>query len=207
MELIECIKGRMSIRAYREDRVDDKDIMLMLEAASMAPSNLNRQPWYFIVIKESSMKKKMADAVKLRLKKIIDKINQAPDKERFMKYSKYFFFFEKAPVVIAAFYRHTVSPIITFLERAGVSIEEKEDRSYSDIQSVSAAIQNMLLTAHSLGYGSCWMTNPLIAAEEIEALLGIEEPYHLLAIIPVGIPDSYPHPTRRKNISDIAKFI
>lgn len=204
MEVIECIKGRRSIRSYKEDEVSHKDIMVILESASMAPSNLNRQPWYFIVIKESSIKRKMAEAVERRLKEIINKIKLDPDKEGFMKYSKYFTFFERASVVIAVLYRRTTSPIVTFLERAGI---EEEDKSYSDIQSVSAAIQNMILTAYSLGFGTCWMTNPLIAAEDIESLLKIEEPYHLLAIIPVGIPNSISHLHRKRDVGDIAKFI
>jgi len=55
------------------------------------------------------------------------------------------------------------------LRGAGVSGEElKRMRPDPGLQSISAAIQNILLAAHSLGYGACWMTGPVIAYRKIE---------------------------------------
>lgn len=72
-------------------------------------------------------------------------------------------------------------------------------RPYPGLQSVSAAIQNLLLVAHSLGYGTCWMTGPLVAYRELEEILGVDAPWELVALVPLGVPaaSSLPAPSSR----------
>ena len=62
MSVIEVIKKRRSIRRYRPARISDEDLRSILEAARLAPSAGNRQPWYFIVVREKSTKERLAEA-------------------------------------------------------------------------------------------------------------------------------------------------
>ena len=206
MELMECITGRRSIRSFKREPVKDADILLALEAATFAPSPYNCQPWKFAVIKGDQLKKQMAQIIETKLNKALSKIGADDDIDILLSYSRFFAFFEKAPVVIAAFCRTVTSPLVGFLERAGVSPEELEYTSHSEIQGSAAAIQNMLLRLHEMGLGASWMTNPLIAARELESLLEVKKPWHLIAMIPVGLPASIPPMPRRKKVSYIAKF-
>lgn len=205
-ELMECIRERRSIRNFRDGIVKDEDVLHIIEAASFAPSAINKQPWYFIVIKEDDLKKQMAHIVKEKLKEIFGKIGDDEDTKTLINYSQFFTFFEKAPIVIVVLCRPVTSPFVVFLERVGVPTDELKDPVCSDIQSTSAAIQNMLLRAHDLGLGACWMTNPLIAAKELESLLQVKRPWYIISIIPVGVPASIPSLPKRKNVSSIVKF-
>lgn len=206
-ELTECIKGRRSIRNFKEEKVKDEDILAILESATFAPSAMNKQPWYFIVLKDDALKEQMANVVEAKLEEVLSKTAKDEDTDMLIKYSKFFTFFKEAPMVIAVLCRPITSPLALFLERAGIPLDELEDPAHSEIQSASAAIQNMLLKTHDLGLGACWMTNPLIAAKEIESLLQVKKPWHLMGIIPIGVPASTPRMPGRKKIASIVKFI
>lgn len=209
MELTECIKGRRSIRNFKAEKVKDEDILLILESATFAPSAINKQPWNFIVTKDNALKKKMSRVVEKRLEEALSKVKVEgkDDAKILVNYSQFFTFFEKAPVVIAVLCRPITSPFIAFLEHAGIPIDELKNSGYSEIQSTSAAIQNLLLKAHELGLGTCWMTNPLIAAKELESLLQVKKPWYLMSIIPIGVPASIPPMPKRKKTSSVIKFI
>lgn len=62
MNVIEAIMTRRSIRQYQNKPVSDEIVKTLMEAAMMAPSARNTQPWHFIVIRD---KKTMAEAKKI----------------------------------------------------------------------------------------------------------------------------------------------
>lgn len=62
MDLFEAIEKRKSIRKYKHKRVKKEDLNKILEAARLAPSGGNRQPWSFIVVKESKTKNALSIA-------------------------------------------------------------------------------------------------------------------------------------------------
>ena len=64
MDIYEAIKERTSVRAYRRDDVDDSKVERILEAARLAPSGKNGQPWTFIVVKDEETRKKLVPACK-----------------------------------------------------------------------------------------------------------------------------------------------
>lgn len=62
MSVLEVIRKRRSIRAYKPEPVKDEHLKLLLEAARLAPSAGNRQPWRFIVVRDPELKKRVAEA-------------------------------------------------------------------------------------------------------------------------------------------------
>ena len=62
MELKEAIKRRQSIRDYEDKTVPEEKLMNILDAARLAPSANNRQPWKFIVVKEQKRRQELAQA-------------------------------------------------------------------------------------------------------------------------------------------------
>lgn len=62
MDVLEAIKGRRSIRAFKSDHVSAEIIWELLEAATWAPSAGNIQPWEFIVVRNLKIKQKLAEA-------------------------------------------------------------------------------------------------------------------------------------------------
>ena len=66
METKDVIFGRRSIRKYTNQPISDEDLQEIIEAGLYAPSNMNYQPWYFLVIKSDEKKKEPPSALRRR---------------------------------------------------------------------------------------------------------------------------------------------
>ncbi|NPA15867.1 MAG: hypothetical protein GXO44_04865 [Deferribacteres bacterium] len=181
MELREAIKGRRSIRKYKPDPVPKEVIEELFEYALWAPSGMNRQNWYFVVVTgkmRDEVVKICERAYREYIGRKVEKVfSHKPD---VVKETKSFFAtLGGAPVVILAY-----------------AIPGPESEK-TDIQSVSAAIQNLLLLAHEKGLGTCWMTGPISHADEFSKLLGIKDK-NFVALITLGYPDETPKAPKRK---------
>jgi nitroreductase len=62
MDVFEAIRTRRSIRKYRSKPIPNEKLNMILEAARLAPSAGNRQPWRFIIIQDADRKKEVAQA-------------------------------------------------------------------------------------------------------------------------------------------------
>ncbi len=60
MDFYEVIKTRRSVRSYKPDPVSEEVLMRVLDAARIAPSGSNRQPWKFIIVRDEALKRKIA---------------------------------------------------------------------------------------------------------------------------------------------------
>jgi nitroreductase len=169
MELNEAIKGRRSIRKFKNQPIPDDTVTQLIEAATYAPSAGNLQPWQFIIAKNPTVKKKLVQAA----------YNQAQA--------------EQAPIIIV------------------VCVDEKQTSSYGTrgknlycLQDTAAATQNIMLTAYSLGLGTCWIG----AFKEDEAKKAVNAPEGArpVCMIPVGYPDVSPKQRTRKPLGEIMRY-
>ena len=62
MDVFEAIKGRRSIRKFTRENVSDDDLRKVLECAIMAPSAGNLQPWEFVVVRDTEIKRRLSAA-------------------------------------------------------------------------------------------------------------------------------------------------
>jgi nitroreductase len=62
MNVFEAIEKRRSIRKFKPDPIKDEDLRKILEAGRLAPSGGNRQPWYFIVVRDLETKRALSIA-------------------------------------------------------------------------------------------------------------------------------------------------
>lgn len=53
MNFLDLVRNRFSSRKYQDKQVEEEKIVQVLEAARMAPSAVNYQPWVFVVIREA----------------------------------------------------------------------------------------------------------------------------------------------------------
>jgi nitroreductase len=65
-EMLELIRKRRTIRKFAEGDVSEEMLDALLDAASVAPNRLNRRPLYFLVIRDESVKAKLAEALRVR---------------------------------------------------------------------------------------------------------------------------------------------
>ena len=84
--------------------------------------------------------------------------------------------------------------ICVFLDKQSSYHREK------DIMAIGACIQNMLLEAHSLGIGSCWLGEILKNAEKVRELLSLDQRYELMGLVSLGYPAEVPEAPRRKGL-------
>ncbi len=183
MELSDAIKGRRSVRRYKPTPIPKETIMEIYEMASWAPSGMNRQNWFFVAVTGDYVKR-VADIchqgfIEYIGSKVSSVFSHKPDVVK--ETTSFFATLGGAPVVIFAY------------------SEPGPESPYTDVQSVSAAIQNLLLAAYEKGLGTCWMTGPLNKENEFNSLLGIENK-KLVALITLGYPDETPKAPKRKGV-------
>jgi len=209
MDLFDAFAGRKSIRRFKQTLVPDADIRKILDAGRLAPSANNTQPWSFLVIKNRAVLAKMAEAVRQQIDRMIPHAEDEKQAQRLAAYKgTYYTFFEKAPAVIAVFMEGYDAGTERLLASMGYAAEDiMRLRPNPGLQSVAAAIEHMLLAAHALGYGSCWMTGPLVAQEAFEKLLGYGKGKFIAALLPVGVPDEQPLARPRKSLDEISRTV
>lgn len=147
MEMYEGLMARRSVRVYQEKGIPGDALAQIMNAALMAPSAMNLQPWYFIVIESEEAMKELKETMKdvaVKMQPNLEK--RFPNHPDVVKESNRFIAdFGGAPVCVLAF-----------------QYKPDYDKTESTIvQSVSAAIENMILAAWDLGIGSCWISAPL----------------------------------------------
>ena len=180
MELTEAIKGRRSVRKFKPDPVPRAVLNHITEMAIWAPSGMNRQEWYFVVVqgeKKEQLLKICAGAFE-DVRPHLEQVFAA--KPKIVESTKAFFeTFGSAPVLILA-----------YAGKGGMGVW--------DTNSTAIAAQNLMLAAYEAGLGATWTDGVLGREKEINELFGITDK-KLSCVIPVGYPDETPRiPPRRE---------
>ena len=129
MALLDLLKHRKSVRDFLDRPVEREKIMMCLEAARLAPSACNSQPWKFIVVDDRQLKNKLCDAAFSG----IYLVNS---------------FCKMAPVMVAV-----ISEKSRFLARIGGMF--RGTKYY--LIDIGIAIEHFVLQAEDLGLGTCWI--------------------------------------------------
>jgi nitroreductase len=92
----------------------------------------------------------------------------------------------------------------SWMDKAGAVIAVVLDPSSRWwVEDGSAAVENMLLAATALGYGSCWLEGYTVPREdEFKALLGVPPEKRLLTLVPLGVPTAWPTKDK-KSLDDV----
>ncbi|HOV43167.1 MAG TPA: nitroreductase family protein [Syntrophothermus lipocalidus] len=172
MEFYEVIHSRRAVRQYRPDPVPKEVLQRILDAANWAPSGMNRQQWYFVVA--SGEKKKALGASYAKIaERYTARWDDAERRKQFIEFAQTY---GGAPVVIVA-----------LTDAAGDPATRK-----MNLESVSAAFENLLLAACAEGLGSCWMTGPLQDEASLRQILNIPDDKEIVAVTPIGYPAFQP---------------
>lgn len=185
METSEVIFNRRSIRSYEDRPIADDVLTYILDAGMYAPSAVNYQPWFFVVIRSKEQRErlmKIMSQVSIRMEPSLhDRFPRNPEVVR--DTTHFIRLLGGAPVCVLAFQLKPDYP-------------KTQD---TIVQSVSAAIENMLLAAWDRGIGSCWLTAP-VEAEMSDELRHIFAPDKgpLMALLTFGYARQIPQMPRRK---------
>jgi nitroreductase len=195
--LLSLLRGRRSIRRFRPDPVPEEAVLAMVEAACWAPSARNRQAYRLVAVTSPERIRAMTEAVRAESERLRAALGERVPGA----YLDNFLHFAGAPLIFAPFHRAGADP----LRAIGVDHPAAGQVELDTLSSVAAAIQNLLLCAHALGLGACWMTGPLVAADALAGILDVPGGWKLSALIPVGIPAESPAPPRRRAVDQLLR--
>jgi nitroreductase len=200
MELLDAIKSRRSIRKFKPDAIPENYITELIDSGRLAPSGTNLQPTRYVVIKSEEARARLNECTPLP-------------------------FVAAAPVVIACCI-DTQSIVSTGdrmkeLKEAQAFVGTPLDRDYKDSGEASKnkgnmdaaaiksylslnaaiAIDHITLRAVDLGLGTCWVM--MFDKEKVKNLLGLDDRYDVIALIPVGYPHQSPGQRPRLDINEV----
>jgi len=195
----EAIKRRRSIRRFVPDDVSEDMVNQMLEAARLAPSASNRQPWRFLVVRDREIRKQLSRIC----------LGQR--------------FIEEAPVVIVCFgdferYSDTARKkrrqesvdsgaastasgrfadpeFIAYIDSLPVPLHEQLVTPV--VANTYIAIEHLVLMATALGLSTCWV-GAFEDPAEINRLFGLDDTLLPVAVIPVGYAAGEIPPSRSR---------
>jgi len=187
MNALEAIAARRSIRKFKADPIRGEDLREIVLAGLRAPSGKNRQPWRLVVVR-GERRAEMVRVFRAALAAFKARGEETGSAEWTANVM------EKAPVTVFVLNPHGADPWLT--RSADQAFQE-----LVDVQSIGAAIENMLLAALDLGIGSLWIADVLYAVTEFKGWLG--ESGQLVAAVSFGYPDERPEPRSRKGLDEV----
>ncbi len=166
MEIFDAIETRSSAGRLAEPGPSPDDIERLLKAAARAPDHGRLKPWRFIVLNgpdRSRFAKAAAAAKRLRVPAMTDE--QVISEQQKI---------ERSPTVVLA---------ACVVERGKTKVPEIEQ-----VIAVGAAVENLFLAAHALGYGVMWKTGAAAYDPAVKAAVGLRPDDHIVAILHLGTP-------------------
>jgi nitroreductase len=174
MEAIEAIMTRRSVRKFAKKQIPDSVLEKILRAGTYAPSALAFQPWAFVVVQDQKFLKKVSDYCKpIMISLMKDAHDGMSDGFRKLLEIPGYSIYYDAPTVIMV------------LGKTGSRFREID---------CSLCAENMMLTAHALAIGSCWIGSTEVAYDNRELMTGfrIPEGYSPVGTIVFGYPEEKP---------------
>ena len=191
MDTLQTIAGRRSIRRFADAPLPADVLERILNAAIQAPSGKNRQPWRFVVV-QGEKRVEMVRVMRAGMAKAHDQGEDLGSGEGSAS------IMAQAPVTVFVFNPHGIHPWLA----------HSIDQNFQDvvnIQSIGAAIQNMLLAALDLGVGSLWICDVFYAYEQLLEWLGEEG--QMIAAVALGYADESPAARPRMSLGEVARWV
>jgi len=188
-DLASLLQGRRSVRQYQTRPVARELVEQVLEAARWAPSPHGRQPWRFVVITRQEVKAQLTERMGETWQRQLQMDGQAAEIVAIRKEKSRQRILGAPAIIIACLY----------LEDLDRYPDEKRqaDETTMAIQSIGAAIQNMLLMAYDLGLDTGWMCAPLFCPEIVCEALNLDTRLIPHALITLGYAAADPQRRER----------
>jgi nitroreductase len=191
---LDLLTSQRACRRYAADPVPDTDLAAILEAATHAPSAENRQPWVFVVVRDPQVRAAVDDLTR-RVGEGGARDLAAPA------------FVEAVDAFVGNGHGgqgghggYGGAPVLVVVASDG------RDGSPPSLlaSSVFPAVQNLLLAAAALGYGSTMATLAAAAPAELASVVGLPDGVRPFAVVPIGRPARPLGPPRRQPVTEVA---
>jgi len=202
LTVAEAIQRRRSIRRFRPDPIPQDMVLQMLEAARLAPSASNLQPWRYVVVTDAQEKKRLRQicldqafieeaAVVFVACADLSAYSKAASRRRYQE------FIDTGVELSGRFADPIFQSIIDSLPEPDLATVVPPAISNTYI-----ATEHIVLMATALGLGSCWV-GAIMDQEAIKALLRLPPNVIAVALVAVGYPQSVPPPRPRLSLEEI----
>jgi len=196
LSLEEVIYNCRAMRRLQQTEVPEELLVKLISAANQAPSGSNSQMARWIIARDQGVKKKLADLNRRHAKPYIQPSLDNPSNEKQRRMLE--------AVVWQMDHMHEIPALIiacfNYPEKvAGLDV-------YRQAGSVWPGIQNLLLTARSLGLGAAPTTLALRDQGAVREALNLPETFAALCLIPVGYPMGKFGPVSRRPVEEIMRF-
>lgn len=188
MQLLDAIKGRTSIRAFRPDAVSREQLTQLLDIARWAPSGSNRQPWRVSVVTGGALESWRAELL-ARLEAQAWTPERIAAMDRRIREGS---LAELASLIepespYALLYRGSIAlydaPVAIVLSHPGGEGAHRPD-------AISAFVTTMMLAAHEMGLGTCWLGFVMAHRDLVRQYAQIPEGEVPAAVVALGWPDT-----------------
>lgn len=190
--LLEVMRRRRNIRKFKPDPVPDEYLRTVIEAARLASSGANTQPWEFIVIRDPERKKRVAQIFFEAAEKGVEVDPRFPRSPGTLMVTK----FIEAPVLLAV----CADP------RFKAAFPGYGFRDSILEISMGAAMEHIHLAATALGLASCWGTINQFSEGPIGEFLGVQPPLVVKEVFSLGFPVAAPSGQRRRELSSVLHY-
>ena len=194
--LNEAIYNCRAMRRLKFDAVPEELLVQLIDAANQAPSGSNSQKARWIVVRDPAIKAQLAEQNRKHAEPYIAPNVANPPSPKVKRMLD--------AVVWQMEHMHEVPALIV----ACFDYPEKVEGLgvYRSAGSVWPGIQNLLLTARSLGLGAAPTTLALRDQDAVRRILGLPETFAALCMIPVGYPMGKFGPVTRHPVNEIMRF-
>ncbi|MEM9103470.1 MAG: nitroreductase [Pseudomonadota bacterium] len=181
MDAIDAIISRTSSPKLKGPAPSADELEIILRAASRAPDHGMLKPWRFIVAKEERLNDLgdfWANAIfeSTEDEELADSMRSKP---------------LRAPMVIIAYMDFQPSPKAPRVEQ---------------ILATGAAVQNMMIAIHAMGYAAYWRTGNFARNEELKHRMNLKEEDEIVGFIYIGTADCQPKQLKPVDIHDYVTF-
>jgi coenzyme F420-0:L-glutamate ligase/coenzyme F420-1:gamma-L-glutamate ligase len=197
-DFYDFVLTRRSVRSYHEKSVSREQIAKILKAGMWAPSAHNAQPWRFYVLESTETKRQLAEAMGAAFRRDLVKDGETAETIEL--------------VVNESIERFSTAPILILvclsMDTMDVYSDERRQRTefVMGVQSVAAAVQNILLAAHAEELGACWFCAPLFCQGLVQETLNIPSEVYPQVLVALGEPAELPLTPPRRRFEDIVFF-
>jgi F420 biosynthesis protein FbiB-like protein len=197
-DFYDFVLSRRSVRSYNEKSVSREQIARILKAGMWAPSAHNAQPWRFYLLESTETKRQLAQAMGAVFRRDLVKDGETAETIEL--------------VVNESIERFSTAPILVLvcLSMDTMDVYSDDRRKQAEfvmgVQSVAAAVQNILLAAHAEELGACWFCAPLFCQGIVQETLKIPSDVYPQALIALGEPAESPLTPPRRRLEEIMVF-
>ncbi len=197
--LEDSLFGRRSVRKYLDLGVADEHIERVLEAGRWAPSPHGRQPWRFAVVTKRETKERLSGAMGGAWRENLEMDGQSSEVvEKRLEGSRRRLL-DAPALILACLY-------LEDLDQYPDEVRRKDEETMA-VQSLGAAVENMLIMAYRLNLDTSWMCAPLFTPETVVEALDLDERLIPHALMTLGYAEGDPPKRRsRKPLDELVVF-